>query len=104
MESYPTPQREILCSRDSAGDARMAVALDTHGVYTTKAGVARYIRGLQKGLEEAAPPDLVLEAIAWPVENFEYKQPQRALKTLYREVIWAKISAPRLLKTLDADL
>jgi alpha-1,3-rhamnosyl/mannosyltransferase len=41
---------------------------------------------------------------AWEVENFSYKQPMRSLKTLYRDVVWSTICAPRKLKQLDADV
>ena len=70
------------------------IGIDTNGLYTTQAGVARYIRGLLKGLKRVAAPDMALKAVAWEVENFSYRQPERALKTIYRELIWAKLKAP----------
>lgn len=73
----------------------MRVALDTNGLYTTQAGVARYVRGLIRGFGRQRLPDLELREFAWEVENFRYAQPQRALKTFYREFIWARIAAPR---------
>jgi glycosyltransferase involved in cell wall biosynthesis len=82
----------------------MRVALDTNGIYMAQAGVARYIRGLLHGIRQAAIPGLDLREFAWPVENFSYQQPQRALKTFYREIIWAKLLAPPALKKQQADL
>src|SRR5579862_1470704 len=70
------------------------IGIDTSGLYTTQAGVARYTRGLFHGLKRVAAPDVEVLPIAWEVENFEYRQPQRALKTVYRELIWARFSAP----------
>jgi glycosyltransferase involved in cell wall biosynthesis len=80
------------------------VALDTNGLYTTRAGVARFIRGLRKGLRAVRPPDLEIIEWAWPVENLEYRQPQRALKTAYRELWWARHAGPRLLHRQSIDL
>ena len=75
----------------------MRVALDTSALYTTQAGIARYIRGLLRGLDRLGQPDLMVSPLAWPVENFHYQQPVRALKTFYREIIWANLAVPRLL-------
>ena len=81
----------------------MRVAIDTNGLYTTQAGVARYIRGLLKGLEELRAPGLEHFELGWPVENFGYAQPQRALKTAYRELFWTQFVAPQILRR-RADL
>jgi glycosyltransferase involved in cell wall biosynthesis len=77
------------------------IGIDTNGLYTTQAGVARYIRGLLSGLKRVAPLDLELLPVAWEVENFLYRQPQRALKTIYRELIWAAFNAPSHLRKHD---
>ena len=69
------------------------IGIDTNGLYTTQAGVARYIRGLLNGLKRLAAPDVELKTLAWEVENFLFQQPARALKTAYRELIWAKFNA-----------
>jgi alpha-1,3-rhamnosyl/mannosyltransferase len=74
------------------------VAIDTNALYVTQAGIARYIDGLVKGLHGIAAPDVALSKIAWAVTNFQYRQPQRAIKTFYRELVWAKFHAPRELK------
>ena len=74
------------------------IGIDTNGLYTAQAGVARYIRGLLRGLKRVAAPDVELLPVAWEVENFLYRQPQRAFKTIYRELIWAKFNAPRHLR------
>ena len=72
------------------------VAIDTSGLYTTQAGVSRYIRGLIKGIRKLNVSELQLSEVAWAVENFSFQQPQRALKTLFRELVWAKLIAPRI--------
>lgn len=82
----------------------MRVALDTNALYTTRAGVARYVRGLQHGFATLASPELELVPLAWPVENFAYAQPQRMLKTAWRELVWAKWTAPAQLQRDAIDL
>src|SRR5688572_1461112 len=82
----------------------MRVGLDTNALYTTEAGTARYIRGLIKGLRELNPPDLEILELAWAVENFSFRQPQRALKTLYRELVWAKLVAPSFIMRGSMDV
>ncbi len=82
----------------------MRVALETSALYTTQAGVARYTRGLLSGLRHLATPDLDFWECAWPVTNFSFRQPQRALKTFYREFIWSRLLAPRALRRNRADL
>jgi len=82
----------------------MRVAFDTNGLYTTQAGVARYLRGLTRGFQQLRPPDAQIHPLAWEVENFGYRQPQRALKTFYRECLWARFIAPRRIAQLGADL
>jgi glycosyltransferase involved in cell wall biosynthesis len=80
------------------------IALDTNALYTTQAGVARYVRGLQSGFAALNRPDLAITELAWKVENFDYRQPARALKTFYREFVWTKFVAPRILRRLNPDL
>jgi len=82
----------------------MRVALDTSGLYVTRAGVARYLRGLLSGFRALAPADLDLTQLAWPVENFAYAQPLRAMKTVYRELIWTRATAPRILSGFRPDV
>jgi glycosyltransferase involved in cell wall biosynthesis len=82
----------------------MRVALETNAVYVTRAGVARYVRGLLQGLRQAAPPDIEISPLAWEVENLDYRQPGRALKTFYREMVWARFRGPRHLRAIHADL
>lgn len=77
----------------------MRVAIDTNGRHTTKAGTARYLRGLLGGLKaEADPAEWDFLELAWPVDNFGFEQPQRALKTAYREIVWARWVAQRELR------
>jgi glycosyltransferase involved in cell wall biosynthesis len=81
----------------------MRVLLDTNGLHTTRAGVARYIRGLIRGLQQKAPL-AQLDTLAWPVDNFEFHQPQRAIKTAYRELVWYPWIAPHLVRKRHPDL
>lgn len=82
----------------------MNIAVNTDGTYTTKAGIARYIHGLIKGLKSLPSSDVDFFEMGWPVENYSFRQPQRAIKTLYRETVWAKILAPALLRKKKADV
>src|SRR5438552_1933004 len=82
----------------------MRVALDTSALYTTQAGIARHIRGLLAGLRLLTQRDERFIEFAWDVINLEYHQPQRAFKTIYRELIWAKLLAPGKLRRLKIDL
>ncbi|MBV9462646.1 MAG: glycosyltransferase family 4 protein [Verrucomicrobiae bacterium] len=82
----------------------MLVAINTDGLYTTQAGTARYIRGLLGGLGRVRPAGMEWFELAWPVENFEYRQPARSLKTAYREWLWAPHLAAREMKRLGADV
>jgi len=80
------------------------VALDTNALYMTRAGTARYIKGLKKGLSTLAHPELEFFNLAWPVENLTYRQPQRSLKTFYRDLIWAPLVAPSMLRRERVDI
>ncbi len=81
----------------------MRVAIDTNGLYTGQAGTARHIRGFLHGLKKISPA-LQYFPLAWEVENLQYRQPTRTLKTAYRELIWAKFVAPGALVRQRADL
>lgn len=80
------------------------VALDTSAQYVTQAGVARYIRGLLSGLAELARPEIAIQQVAWKKENFGFRQPQRALRTVYRDVFWRCVVAPLVLRRLSPDI
>ena len=82
----------------------MRVGIDTNGLYTTQAGVARYIRGLMAGMAELQTSDVETFPVAWAVENLGYQQPTRMLRTMYREGIWARWQGPRILRDLGADV
>jgi glycosyltransferase involved in cell wall biosynthesis len=82
----------------------MTVAVETSPIFTSRAGVARYVRGLLGGLRAVAPPETTILELGWPVENLGYRQPQRALKTIAREWIWAPWVAPRRARALHADV
>src|SRR5436190_12262132 len=84
--------------------ARMRIAIDTNALYTTRAGISRYVRNLLQALRRHKPERLEITEIGWPVENFDYAQPQRALKTLYRELLWAKLPARRMLRKVAPDV
>ena len=81
----------------------LRVAIDTTPLYVTRAGTARYVRGLLRGLREECSPDEITE-IAWPVQNFVFRQPRRALKTAYRELIWAPYLATQQIRQSKCDL
>lgn len=81
----------------------MNVALDTHPLYTTRAGVARYVRGLLGGLR-AACPEIDVTEIAWPFENHDYVQPRRAWRTFYRELVWARTTGPKALRASGGEV
>ncbi|MBL9137435.1 MAG: glycosyltransferase family 4 protein [Verrucomicrobiales bacterium] len=83
----------------------MRVAVDTNPLYTTRAGVARYVRGLLDGLRaEGNAADWDLHPFAWEVENFGFRQPMRAWRTFYREFLWAGWVAPRRLRSHGVQL
>lgn len=83
----------------------MRYAIDTNALYTTRAGVARYVRGLLGGLRRL-PETRGAELLeyAWPVENFAFRQPARAWRTFYREFVWAGLLARRRLSRTGAKL
>lgn len=80
----------------------MRVAFDTNPVYTSRAGVARYVRGMLTGFK--AVDDLEVMPLRWPVANLGFRQPERLIKTFYREVVWNHWSVPRLLRKTEPDL
>jgi glycosyltransferase involved in cell wall biosynthesis len=82
----------------------MRVALDTGSLYVTQAGTSRYVRGLMRGFAELNDPEMELRPLAWPVSNFDYTQPRRMLKTIYRELIWSPFVAPRQMLAQGANL
>lgn len=82
----------------------MNVTLDTSALYTTRAGTARYISGLIRGLETSPSDGITVQQLAWRVENFGYRQPSRAVKTIYRELFWAPVAAPATLRHTRPDL
>lgn len=73
------------------------VAVDTSPIYVTKAGVARYVHGILDAFQKLNPPDFDIHSLAWKVENHDFAQPQRAFRTLYREMVWANMVAPQLI-------
>lgn len=81
----------------------MRVAIDTNGLFTGQAGTARHIRGFLRGLQSLEPP-IDYFPLAWEVPNLDYRQPARTLKTAFRELVWARTTAPRRLARSQADL
>ena len=79
----------------------MKTALETNPLYTARAGVARYVRGLMGGLDRIGWPYVPL---AWEVPNFGYRQPVRALKTAYRELMWPRTVLPGRLRNAGVEL
>lgn len=82
----------------------MRIGFDETGLYITQAGIARYVRGLKRGLERLASNDIDLIPVAWEVESFGYRQPWRALRTAYRELYWGRYIAPKILQANDAEI
>ncbi|NQU39057.1 MAG: glycosyltransferase family 4 protein [Lentisphaerae bacterium] len=82
----------------------MHVTIDTNPLYVTRAGVARYIRGLLSGFNELSSEALTVSQLAWAVDSFSYTQPLRGMKTLYRERIWPGTTAARWLRTEQPDI
>lgn len=85
----------------------MNAAVDTNALYTTRAGVARYVRGLLGGLRRTtAESDAAwrFSEFAWPVENFGFRQPLRAWRTFYREFVWVGRPARAALRSMEAGL
>lgn len=80
------------------------VGFDMTACYVTRAGLARYVRGLRRGFAESRPANVALIPLAWEVENLDYCQPQRALKTAYRELIWGGFIAPGILRRANINL
>ncbi len=78
----------------------MKVAIDTNSRHTTRAGTTRYLEGLLRGLKQISSSVLHVEEISWPIDNLSYKQPQRSLKTAYRELVWPWLVArPQIAKS-----
>ncbi len=82
----------------------MRVTLDSSPLYTTRAGVARVVRGLLGGMSAAPGAGIELIPVAWEVENFGFEQPARAARTFYREAIWRHTAGPRLLRGSGAKV
>jgi glycosyltransferase involved in cell wall biosynthesis len=82
----------------------MRVAIDTNPLYTTQAGMARYVRELVRAERSLGLDDFELTEIGWPVTNFQFRQPQRALKTAYRELFWSHFVAPRKIRQARAQV
>jgi len=80
------------------------IAIDSNPLYTTQAGTARYVNGLLRGLRRLSVPDLNIVPLAWEKENLRYDQPRRMLRTIWRELIWAPMIAPFVLRRNATDL
>ena len=79
----------------------MKVLVETSALYTSRAGVARYVQGLLSGLRATEREGPEIAELGWPVENYSYRQPMRGLKTLAREWGWAKLVAPSRARSAD---
>jgi alpha-1,3-rhamnosyl/mannosyltransferase len=80
----------------------MDVTIDTNCRHVTLAGTTRYVNGLISAMRTL--PDIKLHEIAWQVDNLDYNQPMRALKTLYRERFWAPYIAKWQLSRRHTDV
>jgi glycosyltransferase involved in cell wall biosynthesis len=82
----------------------MKIAVETNWLYTVRRGCARYVRGLLLGLKELNSPDVQIVPFAWEVDNLSSGQPTKAVRTAYRELVWAHFQAPRILQQQKADV
>lgn len=82
----------------------MKVALDTNFRYIVRGGITRYIDCLLQAFASLHLPDFEWQELNWPVTNYEYQQPIRALKTIYREFVWTPFIGPRQLEQSRADI
>lgn len=82
----------------------LRVGFDTNPLYVSRAGIARYVQGLLAALGEIRPSSCELFPLAWEHPNFGYAQPQRMLKTAYRELWWGKVIAPAILRQRGANV
>lgn len=82
----------------------MHVAIDTSYLHIGKGGVTRYITCLIEALRPLEGVDFKLSEIQYPLENFDYAQPVRALKTMGREFFWQPFVAPRLIRSRRASI
>ncbi len=82
----------------------MKVVLDTNHRFILKGGVTRYIDHLLQHFSLLKPKDFAWEELNWPVTNYEYQQPKRALKTIYRGFVWGNFIGPGQLENFHPDL
>ncbi len=82
----------------------MNVVLETNALHVSQAGVARYLRGLLRGFAEMGDAAPRITTLAWEVDGFDYRQPARALRTLYRELVWPRLVAPSRIRAAKPDL
>lgn len=82
----------------------VCVAIDTSYFQIGKGGVARYIECLLAAIRKIAPSDIAVQTISFPLQNHEFRQPQRMLKTLAREVVWQPILAPLEMRRMGIEL
>jgi len=82
----------------------MRIAFDTSARYTSRAGIARYVTELAAAIRDLKNPEIDFRELAWPVTNYEYKQPLRAAKTAFRELVWVPFLAKKQLRRWNANL
>jgi glycosyltransferase involved in cell wall biosynthesis len=82
-----------LIAGGSLAPGRTRVLINVTPLHTGQAGVARYVRGLIRGLKTMADEVSVFE-LGWPVRNFDKPQPMRAMVTAWRDFVW-KTTVPR---------
>lgn len=81
----------------------MRIAIDASVLHVTRGGTARYVKGVLRGFARAGE-GAEITVLDWPIENFGYTQPWRAIKTVSREYLWARIIAPARLASGRFDL
>ena len=82
----------------------LRIIIDSNAIYTDQVGATRYVNGLLRGLRKLSVPDLNIVPLVWEKENLGYDQPRRMLRTIWRELIWAPMIAPFVLRRNATDL
>lgn len=82
----------------------MKVAVDASSLRVTRAGVARYVRGILRGLRESARDGDEVSPIEFQFDNFDYRQPRRTLVTAFREGLWGPVLAPMEVTSRGSDV
>jgi glycosyltransferase involved in cell wall biosynthesis len=83
---------------------KIHASIDTSCRRVTRAGTTRYLEGLLRGLADLPKDKIHVSELEWPVDNLNYKQPERLLKTFFREFIWAPFLLPKAISASKPDI